>query len=79
MAADSLLQKLIYLDKVLRDKECDAYLRSEIMQAQQDVLGMQQEMLRLMSENEQLRSELAVVKPKPAAGKARTGLFSKAS
>jgi predicted nucleic acid-binding Zn-ribbon protein len=76
MPADSLMQKLIYLDTLLRYKECDSGLRSEIMQAQQELLTMQQEMLRLMKENQQLRQELDLARPKPVSAKTRSRLFS---
>jgi hypothetical protein len=77
--ADSLLQKLIHLESLLRYRECDPSLRNEVMEAQQDVLNMQREMLRVLKENEQLRTQLALAAPKAAPAKSRRFFVVKAS
>ena len=74
MPADSLLQKLIHLESLLRYRECDPSLRNEVMEAQQDVLNMQREMLRVLKENEQLRAQSALATPK-AAGPVKSRRF----
>lgn len=78
MPADSLMQKLIHLDVLLRYRDCESGLRTEIMQAQQELLTMQQEMLRLMKENQQLRQdlELATLRPLPVKARSRSRFFA---